>query len=200
VIYLCATKGRPESIRELISSMYLYGMADVAVMVGLPHSDYASVRWPKNWKVHHATENGGLTQAINSLAAMYLDHDYLGVLNDRARIRQSGWLERLVEAAGDGYANPHPLSFNPRTNRPRLKNGVFNAKLIREWGWMFPPWLTHLYVDDVLEDILYDAGKFYQTDVLIEEQPIAKHAREVNGEPFAERDRKAYVEWAQARC
>jgi hypothetical protein len=180
--------------------MYLYGMTEVAVMVGKPHSDYASVRWPKGWKIHLAEENGGLTKAINSLWEIYKDHDYIGVLNDRARVRQTDWVEPLLKAVGDGYANPQPLGFNPRTNRPRLENGVFFGKLLREWGWLFPPWLTHLYVDDVLEDILYDKGLFHQTDVMIDEQPMAKHLREVNGQPFADSDRQAYIQWAQARA
>ena len=199
MIYLCATRGRPEAIRELIMGMYLYEMVPTAVMVGKPHSDYASVRWPKSWKIHYAEKNEGLTKAANTLWEIYKDHDYIGFLNDRARPRENLWASKLVEAAQDGYANPQALGFNPRTNKPRLKNGVFSGALLRQWGFLFPPWLTHLYIDDVLEDLLYDAGKFYQTDVMVDEQPMAKHLREVNGVPFADLDRKAYEQWATSR-
>lgn len=198
-LFLCATKGRAESIKELISACYLYGMPEVAVMIGQPHSDYASVRFPKHWKLHYAEENLGLTRAINDLAAIYSDREYIGVLNDRARPREEKWIERLTEAVDGGYANPYPLSVNPRTNLPRLKNGIFWGGLIRKWGWLFPPWLTHLYVDDVLEDILYSEKLFHQTDVMVDEQPMAKHLREVNGRAFADSDRQAYIQWAQAR-
>ena len=199
MIYLLATKGRPESVKELINHCYLYGMPEVAVMVGKPHSDYASIRWPRGWKIHLAEENLGLTKAINDLAKVYEDREYIGVLNDRARPREEGWWERLTEEVDGGYANPQALSLNPRTGLPRLKNGVFWSGLVKKWGWLFPPWLTHLYVDDVLEDILHGEKLFRQTDVIVDEQPMAKHLREVNGVGFADLDRKAYEQWALGR-
>lgn len=199
MIYLCASKGRPEAVKELIMGCYLYEMPEVAVMVGKPHSDYASVRWPKSWKIHLAESNEGLVKALNDLWGIYKDHDQIGVLNDRARPRENLWCSRLRESVGDGYANPQALGFNPRTNKPRLKNGIFNGALLREWGWIMPPWLTHLYTDDVLEDLLHEAGKFHQTDVMVDEQPMKKTPRLVDGIPFADRDRDAYFAWKEAR-
>lgn len=194
--FLIPTRGRPESVKELISACYLYGMCDAAVMVGPPCSEYASVRWPRHWAIHHLDSNEGLVKATNALVGLYPDLEWYGFLNDRARPRQAGWVEGLLEKVQGGWANQASLGTNPRTGRIRMKNGIMAGELVRKHGWFWPPWLTHLYVDDTMEDILYGEGLFHQTDVKIEEQPMKKHLREVNGVPFADKDRQAYLQWA----
>ena len=197
-MFLIPTRGRPESVRELISACYLYGMPDAAVMVGPPRADYDSVRWPKNWRIHYDTENAGMVAATNKLFALYPDLPWYGFLNDRARPAQEGWVEGLLAHVKGGWANQAPLNY--KHDRPRMKNGIMDGDLVRKRGWFWPPWLVHLYVDDAMEDMLYDEGLFHQTDVQIIEQPMKKHLREVNGEPFAKRDHDAYMNWrAQTR-
>lgn len=73
-----------------------------------------------------------------------------------------------------------------------MKNGIMDGDLVRDFGWFWPPVFRHLWVDDAMEDLLYENGLFHQTEVEIEEVWMPKHARLAD-------DAKAYRQWQSLR-
>jgi len=172
-------------MKELISACHLYGMPDAAVMVS---GDMYSIRWPRHWKIHQ-DDPEGMVKSTNRLFELYPDEPYYGFLNDRARPHDEDWINRLMVEVRGGWANQAPLRF--RNGKPRMKNGIMDGNLVRKRGWFWPPFLRHLYVDDVMEDLLYSEGLFHQTDVIIDEVEMPKHPRLVD-------DKKAYEAWLRS--
>lgn len=189
-MFLVPTRDRPEAIRELISSCYLYGMPKCAVMIDGDPKAYAEIRWPKSWVIHVAQRHLKMVGATNELVRLHPDEPWYGFLNDRARPHETGWQEKLLDSMNGGWANQKSLG--EKNGRIRMKNGVMDGCLVRALGWFWPPQFTHFFVDDAMEDVLYGAGLFHQTDSDIEEQPIRKLPRIHNGESFWEKDRQAY--------
>lgn len=147
--------------------------------------DYSAVRWPSYWKIHEG-ESQGMVKATNDLFNLYPNESWYGFLNDRARPKEEGWWETLLESVDGGWANQSSLGM--KNGRIRMKNGIMDGDLVRKLGWFWPPTFRHLWVDDAMEDLLYEAGLFHQTNVKIEEEPMAKHPRFGN-------DHSAYVSW-----
>ena len=172
-MFLIPTCGRPGSVSKLILACHLYGMPPAAVMVS---GDYSAVRWPPHWKIHYGGQEG-MVKATNDLFRLYPNEPWYGFLNDRARPLEERWFERLLSAVDGGWANQYSSKVNPRTGRIRILNGIMDGDLTRRLGWFWPPMFRHLWVDDAMEDLLYDAGLFHQTDVKIDNELMPKHIR-----------------------
>ena len=170
-MFLIPSKDRPGSIERLIYACHLYGMPPAAVMIS---GDYSAVRWPSKWKIHEGGSEG-MVKATNDLFKMYPNEPWYGFLNDRARPKEDDWWLTLLKSVNRGWANQASLGM--KNGRIRMKNGIMDGDLVRKLGWFWPPSFRHLWVDDAMEDLLYGADLFHQTDVKIEEEPMPKHQR-----------------------
>jgi hypothetical protein len=88
-----------------------------------------------------------------------------------------GWDERLMlelEKRGPGYAYPNDLR---RDDIPEAV--VISRPIVRELGWMSPPFLTHWYQDNVWADLgRATSSLFYLPEVIVDH----RHPN-VTGEP-----------------
>lgn len=195
-MFLIPTRNRPECMKELIEACVISGQVpDAAVLIDGDPEPYKGIRWPKNWTVGVADRHMEMIGATNELLRRNPGREWYGFLNDRARPVTDGWADKLVEASQGGWANCKSLGQNPRTGRVRMKDGVYSAKVVGALGWFFPPFLVHFFGDDVLEEVLQEAGKWVQTDVEIEEKPVAKLPRVFKGKPYWDDDRLAFAAW-----
>lgn len=184
-------------MKELISACYLYGLPKAAVMIDGDPKPYEYIRWPKGWAVHVCERHMEMVGATNELFRLHPDEEWYGFLNDRARPREENWWSKLLDSVGDGWANQ--ASLGTKNGRVRMKNGVMNGGLVRALGWFWPPQFVHFFVDDAMEDVLYGAGLFNQTDVQIDEQPIRKLPRVFDGAAYWHKDEKAYKDFDSSR-
>lgn len=183
-------------MRELIDSCRIAGkVPEAAVMIDGDPTPYKGIRWPANWTVHVADEHLEMIGATNELVRRHPDKPWYGFLNDRARPITDDWWEKLVDACKGGWANCKSLGTNPRTGKVRMKDGIYDGAVVRALGWFFPPFLTHFYGDDVLEEVLQDNGLWRQTDVEIEERAVPKLPRIHRGRAYWDDDRIAYEGW-----
>jgi len=163
---------------------------------------YEEVKWPENWDIHKAPQHLEMAGALNFLLKMHPDEPWYGILIDRCRPRTKDWASLLIDQSKGGFANVKPLKHgdakNPRLHVERMRCGVFDSRIINCVGWIYPPWCTHFFGDDVWEDVLHSAGLFRSTDVIVEEEQMEKGPRIHNGVPYWQRDANNYQMWLKS--
>lgn len=121
------------------------------------------------------------------------DCAWLGLIGDDCVPQTPGWDRALVERL-DGA---NLVSCNDGWQAPqRLGNcWAISGDLVRAVGWIFPPGLQHLYVDDVWELIGREAQCWTcRMDVLVEHRHVLKGAAPANGPYGDETHRTVYGE------
>jgi hypothetical protein len=151
-----------------------------------------------------------MVEALNARATGYAGLDdppfAIGFMGDDHCPRTYGWDKAYVDALremGTGIVYGNDL-----IQGARLPTQVaMTADIVRALGYMAPPALTHLYVDNFWRDLGTVAGCLrYLPDVTVEHRhPIAGKAewdegyRRVNDAAMYERDRLAYVEYQRTQ-
>lgn len=150
-------------------------------------------------------QSGTMVKALNWAAAGVIEGGWsqvLGFIGDDHRFRTPGW-DRLViddiARLGSGFVYGDDLA-----QRKNLPTQVFiSASIISALGWMAPPFLRHLYVDDAWLKL----GKFlqritYDPRIVIEHLHPAYAKAEwdegyvrVNSEEMYGHDRTAFEGW-----
>lgn len=203
-MFLLPTRGRPEQVIGLIKAMAAVGnVPEVAVMIDDDPKVYAGVPWPEHWHVHVAPEHLEMAGALNKLYELYPGQPWYAPIPDHMRPQTRGWVEKMVAAAGewniaycaDDWRNGARLDDR---SRPRICGAVvLGGKLVEKLGWIVPPFLKHLYVDDVLEAIGERHGlmRFVPDVLCTTERRSLSPDRTHKGEAYAERDRAAWQAW-----
>lgn len=166
--------------------------------------DYDALDLPANWTVHVVKGGGCAAATREAMADLFTDDiQWLGWLGDDIipetehwdvmTIRQlTGW---NVVSSADGAHAPHKL------------NGisVWSGDLVRAVGYLFPPGLQHMYLDDIWEELGRATG-CWQCDMSI----MGRHAHaswgaEKNKDPTYVKtnsrwpeDDKAFYGWMRA--
>jgi hypothetical protein len=206
-MWLIPTRNRPKQMQELILAMQKSGcVPDAAVMMD---GDKYDIEFPEHWHVYQSIEHLELSGALNELFRLHPDEKTYGFICDHGRPVSADWAYELEKAAGDwriAICNSDRL--HPVTNKLRLTEATcFGGELVRTTGWVWPDFVTHLYGDDVWEDIAHDLGlmvhcKHVHVDMLLfskGEFPIDEnHNRMFRGESFPAKDQSAYEVWAKA--
>lgn len=128
----------------------------------------------------------GMGAALNRAAvAQATDCDVVGFLGDDHRLRTVNWDVRVEQTL---HENPGVAYGNDLIHGPNLPTAAFvSSDLIRTLGYMSPPGLMHLYIDNFWLELGRATSLHYLPDVTIEHlHPIAQKAewdegyREVN--------------------
>lgn len=217
-LWLIPTRGRPDSMRDLIAACRATGeVPEAAVMIDDDPDVYGAVEWPAGWRVHSIAGHVEMVAATNELLRLYPGRPAYGINCDHARPRTAGWWSRLVAAAGPwglAYSRDNWLNGcwetatapKHRPNRHMTGGVVIGGELVRALGWIFPPWLIHLYVDNALEDVIEAVGAWrWCDDVVVEaahpanggRAADANNRRLFHGQHIGPLDRDAYLRWKQ---
>lgn len=206
-MWLIPTRNRPQAMMELIGSMR-GEFPDAAVMIDGDASLYSGVNWPSNWHIHTADEHLEMQRAINALYRLHPNEKTYGFLTDHARPETPGWFRKMEDQAGDwlmvlcadGKDRRHPENGYRRITAA----SCYGGELVREMGYLWPDFCTHMYGDDALEEIGHELGIVrWMPDVMVrdlhltdgEVKPDENHKRLYKGVPYIPQDAQAFTDW-----
>lgn len=203
---LVPTRGRPQNVARLQGAFHQLNRADTRLVLGVDRDD-PELEAYQGLTLHGFVElalvepaGPGMVGALNQLADRYGPETVcLGFMGDDHLPRTEGWDAALCWAikrqeGGVAYGNDLVHGQNLATAC------VMDARIPRELGYMAPPALKHLYVDNVWMDWGHGIGKLaYGNDVIIEHlHPLVGKAEQderyalVNSGEVTNHDHAAY--------
>ena len=175
LLLVVPSRGRPGNIARLWEAMQATCQGDTTLLVGLDADDPTAQSYPQG-PVYRA--RAGLRQVvvwINELTMPLMggsspvsDYRYIGHIGDDNVPRTKGWDVRVMEAL---ELTPFAFGNDLYPYRPpgALCCHVFcRSEVIRALGYLGPPSLRHMYVDDVWMAWGQAAGITFLQDVIIE--------------------------------
>ncbi|MDH2424764.1 hypothetical protein [Sphaerisporangium sp. TRM90804] len=203
LLVIVPSRGRPQAVDELLNVWQLTatGAADLLVVVDnddptLPAYQGLGV----NVRVHESTGTRGIVPVLNAAAVEAADrYPMVGFFGDDHRPRTVGWDQALADTLTEMKTG---IAYGDDLLRGEdLPTAVaMTSNIVRTLGWMAPPTLAHLFVDDAWRDLGQAIGRLrYVPDVVIEHchPAIGKGRwdelyRELNDDARYARDRDAY--------
>jgi hypothetical protein len=204
MLVICPSRGRPGNIAALLACWTeTTGAADLIVCVDDDDPSVAEYRhqFPASGEGVLVGPRRSLCGWINHVSVALCDvYDIIGMIGDDVRPRTYGWdakVEQAMRRYGIVYGNDlhqrHALPTHP----------FLDAELIRRLGWMAPPTIEHLYIDNYWKMLGERLGTLtYLPDVILEHMhPHTGKAdmddgyRRVNSRAAYHRDRAAYQDY-----
>jgi len=160
-MWLLPSRGRPGNLARFFNAYRQTGGSTPGMVIVdtddyLAHRPaYSELALPMGWLLKITS---GVTQGekIAEVWHQVKDCAWLGLIGDDCVPETMGWDRRLTEAL-DGT---NFVSCDDGWQAPKRVGNcwVMSGDLVRAVGWIFPPGLQHLYVDDVWEEIGHEAG------------------------------------------
>ncbi len=200
---LVPSRGRPEKVQPLVEAFNATCTADTELVFSIDvtdplFNDYQSA------PALVVGDNTCFVEALNR-AAETVESFAVGFMGDDHLPRTLGWDARYLEAlrelgTGIVYGNDLLQGQNLPTQV------AMTTDIVRALGYMAPPALAHLYVDNFWRDLGRSAGCLrYLPDVIVEHRhPVAGKAQwdanyaRVNNSAMYERDATAYEQYIGA--
>jgi hypothetical protein len=208
LVVLVPTRGRPQNAARLQQAFRDTDSLNAALMFVVDHDDpelpaYRDARVPL--RVHEGETGSGMVAGLNWAAGLYADvYENLGFMGDDHLPRTAGWDAHVLGALNS--PEPRIVYGDDLLQGERLPTAAFlPSRVVRALGFMAPPVLRHLYVDDFwLELGRRLGGLTYLPDVVIEhvhpaagKTPMDAGYRAVNAPEVDVTDRLA---WEHFRC
>jgi hypothetical protein len=217
LVAVVPTRGRPERAGRLIEQIERTRRADTHVVLSVDFSDptfgaYESLlgaerEWLHMWAVDDSQEPSGHVRAINEAVmnarpAWQLNPKAFAKLDDDHWPLTEGWDAAMLDALdAPGVHIVYGDDLLQGENLPTAP--AMSAELLMTLGWMGPPVLRHLYVDNFWRDLGRAAGcLYYLPRVVIEHRhPFAHKAAMDEGYARAnapeqyQADKAAYEAW-----
>jgi hypothetical protein len=212
LIIIVPSRGRPHAAAELIEA-FGETRTTAQLVFALDEDDptrdeYAKVVPPATATIDTGGAPATMVRALNAAAMHRAASENppfaVGFMGDDHRPRTPGWdavyLEALREL-GTGIVYGNDL-----LQGERIPTQVaMTSDIVRSLGWMAPPVLTHLYVDNFWKDLGVQAGCLrYLADVVVEHlHPVAGKAAwdeghvRVNAPEMYHADRAAYARFIE---
>jgi hypothetical protein len=197
LLVIVPSRKRPKACAELLTE-FLKTSEDAEIIFGLDDDDKS--QFPTEVleaaEINPRLRMGG---TLNLLAKKYADkYDYLGFMGDDHRPRTQGWDRILCDAIGEKPGVAYGDDLLQGANLPTAV--VLSSSIVRKIGYMVPPTLIHMYMDNFWRDFGDKLGNLvYRADVVIEHlHYLAGKAindlqyQEVNNASVYENDRIAY--------
>jgi hypothetical protein len=215
IVIVMPSRGRPERAAEAIAAIRANAaVVDTTVVLAIDFDDparplYEALPVPALYRSEVnlvqllADETGDLVQATNSVARRIAQQDptaIIGNLGDDHLVRTPGF-DRLI---ADALREPGIAYGDDLFQGEALPTAPFiSASLVNTLGWYFPPFLTHLFVDDAVKAIGTALGCLrYLPELVIEHaHPLIGKAdwdegyERANSQETTDRDRIAYEAW-----
>jgi hypothetical protein len=211
MLVIVPSRGRPDNIAALVES-FGQTRAYAELLVVVDDDDEMLERYElvmesaPSWASLEITERKRLGPTLNEYAVKNAaKYDILGFMGDDHRPRTHHWDRRFAAAmahmGGVGMAYGNDLLQGP--NLPTA--AWMSSCIVETLGYMLPPGLTHLYIDDAWKALGMRINKLtYVGDVVIEHlHPVAHKAEwdegyaEVNSGTMYENDGKVFHAYLQ---
>ena len=208
---IVASRGRPLAASETAEAIADTATGDTRVVVLCDADDpelggYEALALPaRTHVVRWAGPQQRLGPVLSAAAVQLARHcDFVGFMGDDSRPRTSGWDEELTGAlTAPGVAYGDDLYAGERL--PTAP--VITARVITALGYMCPPGIAHLYLDDFWYRLGEDLGnRCYLPDVVIEHlHPVAGKSawddgyRERNSAGQYSADQSAFAQFLASR-
>lgn len=206
MLVIVPSRGRPDNIAALVES-FKQTRTYAELLVVVDDDDELLERYEMvmeaapDWATLAVTERKRLGPTLNEYAVKSAPlYDIIGFMGDDHRPRTHAWdrtfANSLAHMGGVGMAYGNDL-----LQGPNLPTAVWMSSCIVETlGYMLPPGLTHLYIDDAWKALGLRINKLsYVGDVVIEHlHPVAHKAAwdegyaEVNSGAMYENDGKVF--------
>lgn len=203
LVVVVPSRGRPAAARELAAAFTETCTADTKLVFSLDADDPTVSDYPKPRTVAH---NRSMVEALNKAAEFQVGGDLpggrpfaIGFMGDDHRPRTHGWDTAYLEALrelGTGIVYGNDLLQGERIPT----QCAMTADIVRALGYMAPPALTHMYVDNAWLALGRTAQCIrYLPDVVVEHlHPVAGKAewdegyRRVNDPGMYAKDEAAF--------
>lgn len=212
LVVIVPSRGRPEAATKLADAFRQTSVGDSTLVVAVDADDpnvdnyVPTATSESTYKTMIGEGPMTMVRALNTVAlhTAFLDDPpfAIGFCGDDHRPRTLGWDKAYLDAlremgTGIVYGNDLLQGENLPTQC------AMTSDIIRALGWMSPPTLTHLFVDNVWKVLGNGAGCLrYLPDVVVEHMhPVAGKAewddghRRVNSSAMYERDAAAFDLW-----
>ncbi|ANZ35222.1 hypothetical protein BBK82_03190 [Lentzea guizhouensis] len=217
LLMIVPTRGRPHNIAALLEAWSETTVGDTELLIALDDDDPAlseyltikpEMEWPPapvhppRWISQSRLRLAGTLNALAVAEAQGGRHKAIGFMGDDHRPRTRGWDAAFSTALAD--LGTGVVYGNDLIQGAALPTAVaMTADVIAALGYMVPPGLVHLYLDNAWLSIGEGIGRIrYLPEVVIEHMhPLAGKApqddgyREVNSEQQYLADRKSYEDW-----
>lgn len=191
------SRKRPKACAELLEE-FLKTSEDAEILFGLDDDDKSEFPTAvlEAAEINPRLRMGG---TLNLLANKYAEkYEYIGFMGDDHRPRTQGWDRILCDAIGDKPGVAYGDDLLQGANLPTAV--VLSSSIVQKIGYMVPPTLVHMYMDNFWRDFGDKLGNLqYRPDVIIEHlHYLAGKAindlqyQEVNSSSVYENDRIAY--------
>lgn len=210
MLYIVPSRGRPHVMDDFINAWSTTRtLAHLLIVVDdddpelnayakILHDQPDWVRWVRFCCHKGASGGGGFVRALNEFAASphtTKSHDVIGFMGDDHRPRTLGW-----DAMLEGPGRERIVYGDDLLQRQNLPTAVaMPRRFIEALGFMAPPVLTHLYVDNYWAALGGQVGLEYVPQAVIEHMhPVAGKAdwderyKAVNAGELYQRDSIAY--------
>jgi hypothetical protein len=214
---LLPTRGRPHNLRRFLEATAETAQGDYTVYVRLDDDDPTLSEYMDVLEDHldrTLVEIGprtGFAASLNESAAA-ADRDgcfYIGMFGDDVEPKSPGWDVALTEALGgplgvaygdDGLRDKHAADLPTHY--------ITQTSVYRRLGYLAPPGIKHLFLDNVARDIGRQLGRFLFVPVLIqhrhpwaEGEHLADKTYEEGGRnpKIRKSDLMAYQRWSRTR-
>lgn len=210
---LVPTRGRPQNAARLQQAFADTDSLNAALVFVVDADDpelpgyweAAGDRRIRHLTVHDGQGGTGMTAALNYAAGVFAgEYDALGFMGDDHLPRTAGWDAHVLGALGTD--EPRIVYGNDLLQGAALPTAAFMpSRLVRALGFMAPPVLRHLYVDNFWMELGEQLGTLrYLPDVVIEHlHPAAGKAAvderyaAVNATEADAADREAWLRWRE---
>lgn len=209
LIMIVPSRGRPENITRLANAMHNTMTAATRLLVVVDRDDPKLNEYdkaldnPGPWaKLTINYELKGLNTILNCYAVAQAEFcDYVGFMGDDHLPRTKGWDAELIGAIGQRPGVAYANDLFQKQNLPT--SVVMSSALVRGLGYMAPPPLQHMYMDNFWKRLGTDLDHMiYMPEVIIEHMhPFAGKAeldagyQRVNTPRVYDEDRESYEQF-----
>ena len=204
LLLIVPSRKRPSACDELLTA-FEETAEDADILFGIDDDDKSeySSRVLEKASINPRLRMGG---TLNLLATQNADkYEFLSFMGDDHRPRTQEWDRILSDAIGEQPGVAYGDDLLQGANLPTAV--TMSAEIVRRIGYMVPPVLVHMYMDNFWRDFGVKIGNLqYRADVVIEHMHyLAGKAindlqyQEVNASHVYEKDRIAYEDYEKTQ-
>lgn len=216
---LLPTRGRPGNLHRFLEATVMTAV-DWHLYLRLDYDDMEAPRYDKilDEFAHYGNKitvshgnRVGFGPSLNELAAL-AERDgmsHVGMFGDDVLPVDHGWDAELVEVLGDDLGVAYGDDGLRHKHHPDLPTHyVTQTEVYRRLGYLAPPTIRHLFLDNVARDVGRYLGNFVFVPVSIKHLHPWGEGEQINDRTYQEggrnakirsADRRAYIRWAGDR-
>lgn len=170
-LLIVPTRQRGAKADEFLWAFNSHAHGDVDLLFAIDEDDVQSYVARPGAK-YEVNPRMGLNGTLNHVATKYCDvYDYIAFMGDDHRIRTDNWDEKLI-GDGEKYLVSYGDDLLQGANLPTAV--LIDAEIVRVLGYMSPPELRHLYLDNFWKTLGDRLGTLrYHPEVVIEHMHFA---------------------------